>query len=363
MTRYFLIIAAAMALWGVSAVDASGCTGISLSAKDGSRVVARTVDWAAEPMESGLVVVPRGHWHRVFTSSGDYGLEFKSIYGYVGIYAEYEPFIIEGVNESGLSAGLFFYPGHEDLLCEEPEDSQHTLTDMQFVSWVLARFSSIEQVKKGLKEVDLVSLDHRIGSVHWRIAEPSGRMVVVEVVDGVPVFYENPVGVLANSPDFPWHLKNLNNYINIAPGNAPDATLNNKLRLRSLGQGSGMLGLPGDFTSPSRFVQAAFFSSTAPMGNTGFDAVTQAFHILNQFDIPIGAQHQESMVPEGLPSATQFTVAIDQKGMKLYYRTAWNMNIRCVELKGIDFKNCKYQIRPLDQSRVQPVEILKWHNS
>ena len=363
MKRNILIIASAVALWGVSVVDASGCTGISLSAKDGSRVVARTVDWAAEPMESGLVVVPRGHWHRVYTSSGNYGLEFKSQYGYVGIYTEYEPFIIEGINESGLSAGLFFYPGHEDLLCEEAPDSERTLTDMQFVSWVLARFSSIEQVKKALKEVDLVSLDHRIGSVHWRIAEPSGRMVVVEVVDGVPFFYENPIGVLTNSPDFPWHLKNMSNYINIVPGTLPDTFLNNKFRLQSLGHGSGMLGLPGDFTSPSRFVQAAFFSSTAPMTNTGADAVMQAFHILNQFDIPIGAQHPEGVAPDGLPSATQFTVAIDQKSMKLYYRTAWNSNIRCVELKGIDFKKCKYQVRPLDKSRVQPVEILKWHTS
>jgi choloylglycine hydrolase len=97
--------------------------------------------------------------------------------------------------------------------------------------------------------------------------------------------------------------------------------------------------------------------------NTGFDAVTQAFHLLNQFDVPVGAEHPEGVAPERLPSATQFTVAIDQKGMKLYYRTAWNSNIRCVELKGIDFKKCKYQVRPLDKSRVQPVEILKWHTS
>lgn len=160
-----------------------------------------------------------------------------------------------------------------------------------------------------------------------------------------PVFYENPVGVMANSPDFPWHLENLSHYVNIAPGK------------------SRMLGLPGDFTSPSRFVQAAFFSNTAPLCNTGFDAVTQAFHLLNQFDVPVGAEHPEGVAPEGLPSATQFTVAIDQKGMKLYYKTAWNSNIRCVELKGIDFKKCKYQVRPLDKSRVQPVEILKWHTS
>lgn len=339
--------------------SADACTGISLNAADGSRVVARTVEWAAAPMQCGYVVAPRGHKHRSFTPSGENGLKYNSIYGYVGIYTEYEPFVVEGVNESGLSAGLFFFPQYGEYEEYEPKYNERTLCDMQFVSWVLSQFSSIDQVKDALKNVKLVTLDHKIGSVHWRIAEPGGRMVVVEFVGGIPHFYDNPLGVLTNSPGFPWHMTNLDNYVNLVPGAAPDHYIKPGVELRAIGGGSGMLGLPGDFTPPSRFVRASFFATTAPVSATGFDTVLQAFHLLNNFDVPVGIQHPARKAPEGLPSATQFTSATDQKALKFYYRTAWNSNIRCIDLMSIDFHKVKYQSHPLDEVKVQPVEMLK----
>ena len=160
---------------------------------------------------------------------------------------------------------------------------------MQFVSWVLSQFDSIDQVKSALKQVDLVTLNHNIGAVHWRIAEPTGRMVVLEIVAGVPHFYENELGVMTNAPGFQWHMTNLNNYVNLVPGSAPDNTIAPGITLKALGHGSGMIGLPGDFTSPSRFVRAAFFQTTSPVWATGFETVVQAFHILNNFDIPVEA--------------------------------------------------------------------------
>lgn len=352
-------LVAAVAVWAIFATDSKACTGISLTAQDGSRVVARTVEWAATPMQCGYVVSPRGHVHQSFTPTGENGLKYKGVYGYVGIYTEYEPFVVEGINESGLSAGLFFFPQYGEYA---PYDSAHnakTLCDMQFVSWVLSQFSSIDQVKDAISEIDLVTLNHKIGAVHWRIAEPNGRMVVLEVVAGVPHFYENTLGVLTNAPGFPWHMTNLNNYVNLEPGSAPDNQIKPGITLMPLGHGSGMLGLPGDFTAPSRFVRATFFQTTSPVWATGFETVVQAFHILNNFDIPVGSQHPRAEIPKGLPSATQFTAATDQTAMKFYYRTAWNSNIRCIELMDIDFSRVKYQSHPLDQVQQQPVEVVK----
>ena len=339
--------------------DADACTGISLTAKDGSRVVARTVEWAATPMQCGYVVAPRGHMHQSYTPSGENGLKYKSVYGYVGIYTEYEPFVVEGVNESGLSAGLFFFPNYGQYAAYDQSQNDKTLCDMQFVSWVLSQFNSIDQVKDALKKINVVTLNHKIGAVHWRIAQPDGRMVVLEFVNGTANFYENRLGVLTNAPGFPWHMTNLNNYLNLRPGSAPDYQIKPGITLQALGHGSGMLGLPGDFTSPSRFVRAAFFQTTAPVLDTGFDTVTQAFHILNNFDIPIGSQHAQTDIPQGLPSVTQFTAVTDQAALKLYYRTAWNSNIRCIDLMNINFHSVKFQSHPLDTANVQPVELVK----
>lgn len=339
--------------------DADACTGISLVAKDGSKIVARTVEWAATPMQCGYVVSPRGHMHQSYTPTGENGLKYKGVYGYVGIYTEYEPFVVEGVNEAGLSAGLFFFPQYGEYAPYNPSNNDKTLCDMQFVSWVLSQFSSINQLKDALSQIDLVTLESKIGAVHWRITEPGGRMVVLEIVKGVPHFYENKLGVLTNAPGFQWHMTNLNNYVNLVPGSAPDNTIAPGITLKALGHGSGMLGLPGDFTSPSRFVRATFFQTTAPVWDNGFDTIVQAFHILNNFDIPVGSQHLKADIPKGMPSATQFTAATDLKAMKLYYRTAWNSNIRCIDLMDIDFHKVKFQSHPLDAVQQQPVEMVK----
>ena len=352
-------LAAVVLIWAFSAADSKACTGISLAAQDGSRVVARTVEWAATPMQCGYVVSPRGHMHQSYTPKGENGMKYKSVYGYVGIYTEYEPFIVEGINEAGLAAGLFFFPNYGEYAPYNPAHDQKTICDMQFVSWVLSQFSSIDQLIDAVNDIDLVTLDNKIGAVHWRIAEPNGRMVVLEIVKGVPHFYEKTLGVLTNAPGFQWHMTNLNNYVNLEPGSAPDNTIAKGITLKALGHGSGMLGLPGDFTSPSRFVRATFYQTTAPVWETGFETVVQAFHILNNFDIPVGSQHVRAEIPKGLPSATQFTSATDQTAMKFYYRTAWNSNIRCIDLMDIDFRKVKYQSHPLDQVQQQPVEVVK----
>ena len=79
------------------------------------------------------------------------------------------------------------------------------------------------------------------------------------------------------------------------------------------------------------------------------------FHLLNNFDIPIGIEHPEGECPD-IPSATQWTSAIDLTNRRVYYKTAYNNTIRCIDLAGIDFGKTAYQSHPLDPKREQPVE-------
>ena len=335
------------------------CTGIALKAEDGSKVVARTVEWAASPMNCGYAVVPRGYRQQSLTPDGMDGMCYKARFGYVGIYTEYDNFVVEGVNEAGLSAGLFFFPGYGEYPEYKADEKASCISDMQLVTWILSTFDSIDALKEGICAVKVVSLDPRVGTVHWRISEAGGRGVGLEYKDGKACFYENPLGVLTNSPGFEWHITNLANYVNLHPGAAESFSMAEGLTVKPLGGGSAMLGLPGDFTPPSRFIRAAFFSASAPVWPDAFSTVLQAFHILNNFDIPIGAQFSDGNVPEGLPAATQFTSATDLANLKFYYRTCWNSNLRCIDLKTIDFRKVKYRSVPLDEPRVQEVEFLK----
>jgi choloylglycine hydrolase len=194
------IMLGAFAICG-GVMAASACTGISLKAKDGSYVQARTIENANEPLPSEYVIIPRGQEIVSFTPVAANGLKFKAKYGVVGMSVVRREFIAEGINEAGLSAGLFFFPTYGSYMSYDATDAAHTLGDLQVPTWILANFATIDELKEGIKNVRNVGLD-KTGVVHWRIGEKSGRQVVLEIVNGKPHFCENTVGVLTNAPGF-----------------------------------------------------------------------------------------------------------------------------------------------------------------
>lgn len=350
-----------LALIGLTAsspIDA--CTGITLKSKDGVTVTARTVEWAASVMKTFYVVVPRHQSLCSLTPDGEDGLKFTSRYGYVGLAVEQKEFLVEGVNELGLSAGLFYFPNYGKYEPYDALQKEKSLSDFQVVSYVLGACGTVDEVKEALDKVRIINIDSRSSTVHWRFTEVSGRQIVLEIVDGVLHFYENPLGVLTNSPGLEWHWTNLNNYLNLTPGTVSEHPFG-ALTLQPFGGGSGMLGLPGDFTSPSRFVRAAFFQITAPVQPTAEASVLQAFHLLNSFDIPIGLQYSWGEAPDTMPGATQFTVVTDTSHRMIYYRTMYNSHIRCIDLKSIDFDRTAYHASPLDDEKREQIENVVVH--
>lgn len=202
----------------------------------------------------------------------------------------------------------------------------------------------VDEVKEAVKKVRIINTDPRASTVHWRFTDTSGHQLVLEIINGVPEFYENKLGVLTNSPGFEWQLTNLNNYVNLFPGTAPAQHLGN-IELSSFGAGSGFLGIPGDVTPPSRFVRAAFYQTSAPQQDTPLKTVLQCFQILNNFDIPIGIEFKPGEVPCDIPSATQWTSATDMTNRIIYFRTMYNSAIRSIDLNTIDFTKVHYQAK------------------
>jgi choloylglycine hydrolase len=347
-----LLLGATMIVGG--AYQAVACTGISLTAADGSYVQARTIEWARGVLKSEYVIIPRGESLQSYTPMGLNGLTWSSKYGAVGMAVVEKEFIAEGINEKGLSAGLFFFPEYGSYVPYNSVNDNHTLADLQVVQWILTTCATIDDVKHAVKDVSIVGLETS-AVVHWRIGEPSGKQVVMEIVDGEVHFYDNHIGVITNAPGFTWHLTNLNNYVNLHAGDATAHKLGD-VELNPIGGSSAMLGLPGDFTPPSRFVRAAFFRNTAPQRDNGENTVLECFHLLNNFDVPIAIENPENKT---LPSATQWTSAIDLTNRKVYYKTAYNSTIRYLDLNDIDFERVKYQSHPLDTEQKQPIEIIR----
>lgn len=335
------------------------CTGITLHSADGATITARTIEWAGNDLESRYSVVPRGYTHQSYVPGGlKEGMTFKAKYGYVGLAVEQEEFVVDGLNEAGLAAALFYFPDYGQYEDYDPASKSTTISDLQLVSWILSRFSTIDEVREAISGIHVVTIDPRGSTVHWRITEENGRQVVLEIVGGKPTFYENTLGVLTNSPGFEWHLTNLNNYVNLAAGPIKEHKVG-ELMLTAFGGGAGLHGIPGDMTPPSRFVRAAFFQATAPRMETASKTVTQAFHILNNFDIPTGIQFAQGQPVPDIPSATQWTVATDIQNRRIYYRTMHNSNIRCLDLNTVDFGKVKYSSALLDEVKLQPIETIR----
>ena len=360
MRRQLTAILAGLLLLGAGITETKACTGITLKTPDGKPVLARTIEWGGSDLNSQYVIVPRGYRQQSYVPGGVDGMKFEARYGYVGLAVEQKEFVAEGVNEKGLSAGLFYFPNYGSYETYAPAKKDSSIADLQLVSWILGSCTTVDEVQESIAQVHVVAVDPRASTVHWRFADPSGRQVVLEIIDGKPRFYENKLGVLTNSPGFEWQLTNLNNYVNLFPGSAPTQQLGSTL-LAPFGAGSGFLGIHGDVTPPSRFVRAAFYQATAPQAPSAEEAVRQCFQILNNFDIPIGIESARGEKTSGLPSATQWTSATDPTNRVIYYRTMRDSRIRSIDLKAIDFTHVAYRAVPLDNVDRQPIEPIDIH--
>lgn len=332
------------------------CTGISINQND-FILQARTIEYAESNLNSKLIISPKNkHFVSILPNTKKTGIEWNAKYGYVGISVIDDRFIAEGINEAGLNAGLFYFPHYGSL---EKYDQKHraiSIVDMQFVSYLLSNFKNIDEVKKGIKKIKIVNIaydndNNGLPTAHYRVADSDGKNIVIEIINNGEIkIYDNLVGVLTNSPDYEWHVKNLNNYVNLKSGNYSNFDINNH-KIFSFGAGTGALGLPGDITPPSRFVRAFYMISSMPKMNNLDDLVKSAFHILNNFDIPIWIEYDkkyQNYIPKDLLSATQWTSVSVLKQKEFYYKTMNNAEIRKVDLNKIDFANTKYQIINLD---------------
>jgi len=316
---------------------APACTGITIKPKDGSVIFARTLEFAVD-IKSNIIIVPRGK-EFVGTAPGDKaGLRWKTKYGIVGTNAFGLPLIVDGLNDKGLHVGLFYFPGFAKYQELKAENLDKALAPWELGLFLLGTCSDVKEAAIAAKNVRVGAVVQKdmgfVPPVHFIVTDASGSSVVLEYVGGELKIHANPLGVMSNSPTFDWHMTNLSNYVTMSVKNVEKIDLAGK-EIKGLGQGSGMLGLPGDFTPPSRFVRAVAFSKSALPAEKARDGVLQAFHILNQFDIPKGAARGIEHGKE-VSDYTLWTSAADLKNLRYYFRTFDNSRIRMVDMKAVE---------------------------
>jgi choloylglycine hydrolase len=344
---------------------ASACTSIALKAVDGAVVYGRTMEWGTFDLNSRLVIVPRGYEFQGHTPDGKPGYRWTASYGVVALDMVEKDYFSDGMNEKGLVVGVLYHPGFAEYQSYDPAKANISMGPTDFPNFVLTQFATVDQVREGLKKIRVVPVPEPVlggipAPMHLTIIDNTGKAIVVEYLNGELKIFDNPLRVLTNAPSFDWHMTNLRNYINLSAVSLPTKKIE-ELDFAPIGAGSGFLGIPGDYTPPSRFVRAVAYTQTARKTPDGDETVYEVFRIMDNFNLPLGSAEGPDARPEllkGMRSSTIWTSAADTKNLKYYYHTQHNRQVRMVDLKRIDFSPSKEGIKrfPLDRQKSQNIE-------
>lgn len=327
-----MIYSLVLALYAVQAQSTFACTDFAISSKDGGIVTGRSMEWG-DNLGSQINYFPAAQ-KRVSKAPGDKpGKEWTSKYAYYGINAHKQDLVLDGLNDQGLSMGMLWFPTAVYQTVSEKEASNAvSIFDLGF--YILGNFKTVAEVEHDLQTTKVWgAVDPKWPlnpTVHLALHDATGKNLVVEFIDGQIVCHDNPNSVLTNTPDFPWHITNLANYISLSPDTPTPLHVKGAVIAPS-GQGGGFVGIPGDWTPPSRFVRTSCMLTYADPANTTKEGIILAQHILNAVDIPKGDIRDKST---GYNDYSQWSVIKDLKNKKLYYRSYDNLSLRCLDLNA-----------------------------
>ncbi|MCI0922566.1 linear amide C-N hydrolase [Sphingobacterium rhinopitheci] len=270
---------------------------------------------------SSLTYYPKGFVFQHLAPDQSKGLQYTAKYAIIAVTTPISAFdpkcAMEGFNDGGLAFSLNMMPAPPlaDLTTAEYPNS---VPFASFGEWALANFATVEELKNGITQnvsfwsEELAMLGGLKTPFHFAVYDKTGGSVVVEVKNGALIIYDNPLGVMTNGPEFPWHIENLNNYshmtnIETVIGKVGDITL------RQPDSGIATSVLPSSATSVGRFVKAVYYSSFANRVEDPDLQLAELGHVMNNFDRPKNiTKEMASAAKDGTPAKymTEFTLWI-----------------------------------------------------
>lgn len=318
------------------ALEAYACSDIILGDKT-NLISARTMDFDID-LRSDIKVVPRGQKVTSNAPNGKNGLSWVSKYGFVGVNALDIDKYCDGMNEKGLSIGTLWL---DESAFPQPKSADNALSIQDIGAWMLGNFATVDEVKAALKNVTVwgeksKELGGMVPPLHLAVHDALGNNLVVEFVNGEMKVYDNPKGVLTNSPTFDWHLTNTGDTDTIYPVGAQDHPY----------------AIPGESMSVSRFIRLLQLKSNLPKVKSSNDAVQLAVYVINRVNVVPGermAQHPNPLMPY-TSNYTEWTVVRDHTNLVYYYKTLMNNSLRAIDLKKVNFDE-KQPVRALSMDR------------
>ena len=241
------------------------------------------------------------------------------------------PLYFDATNEYGLSMAGLNFP--ENAAYHPEKADAYNVTPYEFIPWILGQCRNIQEARLLLNEVNLLAIpfssEYPLSPLHWILSDETGSLTIESMADKLHI-YENPVGILTNNPPFDYHMHNLANYLNITSDEATNR-FSKALNLHPLSRGAGSIGLPGDLSSPSRFIRAAFTKFNSVSKDSESASLSQFFHILDSVSQTQGCARVGNLYEKTLYSSCCNTT----KGI-YYYTTYENRQITGVKMFSED---------------------------
>ena len=323
------------------------CTAITYQPRE--LYMGRSLDYEASYGEE-LVVLPRRFPLRFRHGGGS-----EQGYAILGTahVADGYPLYYDAVNEKGLGIAGLNFVGNARYAA--PQDGRQNVAQFEFIPWLLRQCATLAEARQLLQAVNLTgtpfSAHFPAAQLHWLLADATGALTLEPTAEGLQI-YENPVGVLTNNPPFPQQLFALNNYMHLSP-RQPENTFAPDVPLQAYSRGMGALGLPGDLSSPSRFVRAAFVRANARSERTEDANVSQFFHILTSVEQQRGCCELD----DGQFEITLYSSCCNADRGIYYYTTYDNRQITGVKLHAADLDSARLTAYPLADT-----QQIRWEN-
>ncbi len=340
MKTFSLYISIVLVLFSTAPVSSIACTEVRLKSKDDSVVIGRSMEFAQE-LNSNIIVQPKGQKRVSKLPDGSNGKKWTAKYGVIYLDGFGLDIAVDGFNETGLSVGELYFPGEAQFSDVPKKHKSKAISNLDLPLYILQNFSTIEEVRKDLPKLNvwgekLEVLNNIVVPVHYSVYQEDGQGIIIEYTnEGLKVY--DSVGIMTNSPKYNWHLTNLRNYVGLNSQNVSPTVIDG-ISFAGTGQGTGLKGIPGDPTPPSRFVRAAAIAYLSEKGNTAGDMVNLSEHIMNNVDIPIGLV-RDFESGETFHDYTQWIVIKDITNKILYYRSYENMSLRSVDMNKLDMSS------------------------
>lgn len=318
------------------------CTNLAMPFPTNSFVIsARTMDLGVS-FTTVVEFVPRGHNFPLIPAPN--GVQWTNKYAFLGTAIDLKiatpPYYSDGMNEQGLSVGALWLPGTHYAT----PAAQNNLYMVDFPAWLLGNFATVADVKAALPNVHVIGLASFLETyppLHFIVEDAEGNHLTIEFTNREMQVYDNANGIMTNAPTYPWQLTNMSNYDNLTVYNNTAEWWGQEIN------GSGLQGMPGDATPPSRFVRATKLCGTIYQPADTQHAINTACQILQNMLVPYGTIVAGSN-PTKLADYTQWSVIRDHKERVYYFSSAFNQGLKAIDLKKLDVSHGPTRSIPID---------------